>query len=39
MHMKSLKEEKLYIKVVEEIKKEIMDGKLKPGDKLPQREK
>lgn len=35
MHMKSLKEEKLYIKVVEEIKKEIMDGKLKPGDKLP----
>lgn len=35
MHMKSLKEEKLYIKVVEEIKKDIMDGKLKPGDKLP----
>ncbi|MFR5264980.1 FadR/GntR family transcriptional regulator [Clostridium sp.] len=33
--MKSLKEEKLYIKVVEEIKKEIMDGNLKPGDKLP----
>ncbi|WP_207643331.1 FadR/GntR family transcriptional regulator [Clostridium massiliamazoniense] len=33
--MKSLKEEKLYIKVVEEVKKEIMDGKLKPGDKLP----
>lgn len=33
--MKSLKEEKLYIKVVEEIKKEIMDGNLKKGDKLP----
>lgn len=33
--MKSLKEEKLYIKVVEEIKKEIMEGNLKKGDKLP----
>lgn len=33
--MRSLKEEKLYIKVVEEIKTEIMEGVLKKGDKLP----
>lgn len=33
--MKSLKEEKLYIRVVEEIKKEIMEGTLKKGEKLP----